>query len=563
MKRKFTFFVLTILLGFPLFLNAQFTSRTGICYEETLTIGDFYDISNKNGGSCYGLTIDVLNGTGAIVDNFSIGTGITNSSLVNLLGNIALYKNKQYGTDTTITLKFTLTTTPGNTEILGTGNYTFAKGYNDIFALPVEGISILNASNEPRSDLINLFDYIEGSSSSKSGIFTSSTATISNNTGWDINDLSDAMNLWKESHTITLYPTKVKGCGTENVSQTVKLKVDFDFDANIKLCRTGEKVDLMEFVNKPLPVTYTSVKYTGEFECGEVDSAISGTIFDPTKVPSTVSSVTISYIFVQKSVNNVEKQRATGTFTISILDAPKTPVIALDKAIYCTSSTASVSISNTTSDYYLYTEKDTSYKTTPVSVLNVYEGYKVTAANINTTTGCYSKAETVIPVDNVNADFTVSNIKPSVGETVVFTASYTGAKSYNWSIDPSKTEQEINYIFNSSGTVNATLSIESKNGCSANQTKEITVIKDVVNNHMQNSEDLQVFPQPVEKEIHIQISRNTNALITITDLSGKVVLTDNILEESNILDISALNRGMYILTINVGESVSVRKFIKQ
>ncbi len=561
MKRKFTFSVLVILLGFSNLLNAQFTSRNSICYEEmgTLTIGDLYDISDYYyPTAAYWFYINAYDSTGSFIGKIDseYSYGAINSRKLPFPN---VFYNKKYGTNMTLLLHLYVSKNSGSgTTDLGTKNYTFSRGYNDKFVLPSE-ISVIDDSGYPL-DSINLFDYITGSG--KSGVFASSSATITDSI-WNISDLSTSKNLWSSSSTIFYLPTKVNGCGTESVSQTTQLKVDFDFDANIKLCRSGENVDLMEYVNKPLPITYTSIKYTGGFICDVADDAISGTMFDPTKVPSNTSSVTISYRFVQRTVENVEKQFATGSFSISLLDAPATPVINLDKTNYCAGSSASVSLTNTINDYYLYTKEDTFHLTTPVTIDNLSEEYKVIAANKNTD-GCYSKTESVIPVDSVNADFTVSNLKPTIGETVVFEAAFTGAESYTWSIDPSKTEQQINYIFNTTGSVNAKLTVESKNGCIVEQTKEIEAIKGSGSaSPLYTSKDINIWPLPVENEIHVRIPEITNAVVAITDLSGKIVFSRNTEEETNTFDVSTLKQGMYILTVKMGKSVTVKKFIKE
>lgn len=73
---------------------------------------------------------------------------------------------------------------------------------------------------------------------------------------------------------------------------------------------------------------------------------------------------------------------------------------------------------------------------------------------------------------------------------------------------------------------------------------------------------INVFPNPANNALTIQLSDNSTAAITIADLSGKEVMADSIIAQATI-DISHLAQGMYVLHINDGMRKGTAKFVKQ
>lgn len=71
-----------------------------------------------------------------------------------------------------------------------------------------------------------------------------------------------------------------------------------------------------------------------------------------------------------------------------------------------------------------------------------------------------------------------------------------------------------------------------------------------------------VYPNPVNDKLTIKHQLNSDASGTITDLSGKVILTFDLTSGNNI-DVSALSAGHYLLQINDQGAAYVQKFVKQ
>ncbi len=79
----------------------------------------------------------------------------------------------------------------------------------------------------------------------------------------------------------------------------------------------------------------------------------------------------------------------------------------------------------------------------------------------------------------------------------------------------------------------------------------------------QDEPHLQVYPNPANSQIAIAGSTTLEkAVIEIFDLSGKMVLRKTNLSATPILDISALEKGNYIIKVIEDKQVSTQKFIK-
>ena len=72
-----------------------------------------------------------------------------------------------------------------------------------------------------------------------------------------------------------------------------------------------------------------------------------------------------------------------------------------------------------------------------------------------------------------------------------------------------------------------------------------------------------VYPTLVKDAVSIELSENTKAEISVRDLTGRVVLTQNTEGGANVsLNLSSLNSGMYLLSIRSNEGVETVKIQK-
>ena len=76
-----------------------------------------------------------------------------------------------------------------------------------------------------------------------------------------------------------------------------------------------------------------------------------------------------------------------------------------------------------------------------------------------------------------------------------------------------------------------------------------------------DSDGVVVYPNPVESTTTIQGAANTT--LRIYDMNGKIVLTQNVVSNSEALDLSSLSVGVYYTQVNGLDNTDVIKIIKQ
>ncbi|MEL6810737.1 MAG: endonuclease [Bacteroidota bacterium] len=84
----------------------------------------------------------------------------------------------------------------------------------------------------------------------------------------------------------------------------------------------------------------------------------------------------------------------------------------------------------------------------------------------------------------------------------------------------------------------------------------------LLNNNDLSAFDLSVYPNPVEEFVYFT-SKGQTAITayTVYDLSGKVVLNEDILPSENRIDLSRLSSGMYLIEFNTEEAKRIEKIM--
>jgi hypothetical protein len=80
-----------------------------------------------------------------------------------------------------------------------------------------------------------------------------------------------------------------------------------------------------------------------------------------------------------------------------------------------------------------------------------------------------------------------------------------------------------------------------------------------------NQNDYRLYPNPASSRVSIKQfgeTSNRNKRVVIYELVGKVALTDVLTGGNNEIDVSSLAAGPYYLTVQVGNSIISKMFIK-
>jgi PKD repeat protein len=187
---------------------------------------------------------------------------------------------------------------------------------------------------------------------------------------------------------------------------------------------------------------------------------------------------------------------------------------------------------------------------------------------------------TVKPVPVV-ADFTASAIKIEEGEEIIFTdRSMNNPTSWEW-IFPggspaSSTEQNPVVIYMQSGIYDVILKVANSNGSDeivSTAHVEVTPKNQLPGSKSEAQTDLTTsigqtfsapeivaYPNPVRDNLFVRVENWKGPFdVRMTDLSGRVVYTKSFYSESIRIDVTGLNKGLYILTVTDGISVNSQR----
>ena len=70
--------------------------------------------------------------------------------------------------------------------------------------------------------------------------------------------------------------------------------------------------------------------------------------------------------------------------------------------------------------------------------------------------------------------------------------------------------------------------------------------------------DFEIYPNPIQDEVNVMVNYNVNS-ITITDVTGKVVLANS---NAKSINVSSLTKGVYLVKVVTDKGESVKKIIK-
>lgn len=94
--------------------------------------------------------------------------------------------------------------------------------------------------------------------------------------------------------------------------------------------------------------------------------------------------------------------------------------------------------------------------------------------------------------------------------------------------------------------------------CKDFNTKDTTGIAE-----QQPNLNVQIFPNPANDKINVLLFHKQKASIVLLNLNGQIVKTPQVEFNSNIIDVSGLKAGVYVVEVNGESGVQVHKFVKE
>lgn len=72
-----------------------------------------------------------------------------------------------------------------------------------------------------------------------------------------------------------------------------------------------------------------------------------------------------------------------------------------------------------------------------------------------------------------------------------------------------------------------------------------------------------IYPNPVSDRVSIDLEASEAKEVRITDITGRTVLTKNLDAGKNVIDVSALSKGFYLVNISAPEKIYFRRIVKE
>ncbi|MDR1779422.1 MAG: T9SS type A sorting domain-containing protein [Tannerella sp.] len=122
-------------------------------------------------------------------------------------------------------------------------------------------------------------------------------------------------------------------------------------------------------------------------------------------------------------------------------------------------------------------------------------------------------------------------------------------------------EYDVESIFDSHGNVIIETTTYYDNGTQYTDTYKYIYLSDIVTNSVTvTGISSTVYPNPAVDKVTVSLNNADNATVTIYDFAGKAVLQKAI-GSKEIIDVSSLSKGVYVLTVKTSASTDVHKLI--
>lgn len=167
----------------------------------------------------------------------------------------------------------------------------------------------------------------------------------------------------------------------------------------------------------------------------------------------------------------------------------------------------------------------------------------------------------------------------SSGSVVSFNVSAENAQQYQWQVSSDNgqifTDIEDNEVY--SNSTSPTLSVLTSENLNNNlfrcvvsngwteiisDAATLTVVETTGINDQKESQ-INIYPNPVSDILYYTTNEDKPVLIQIFDLTGKLMRTKKATEKEGTINISELNKGIYLVKININNDISTYKIIKE
>ncbi|MDI1353478.1 MAG: T9SS type A sorting domain-containing protein [bacterium] len=530
------------------------SGNSPICaFVRTLTVlvSTLPVISVNSGSICAG-RVFTMNPTGAVTYTFSNGSNTVSPSV------------------------------PSNYTVTGSNSIGCASASGAISNVNVYGLPVVSVSSTTICSGASYFIQLNGASA-YTIVGAANPVTPSVTTAYTVfgSNLLGCVSLPAIS-TITVYPVPaisvaafpgLKICNTATVSLTAFGAATYTWNAN----STGSTTALSPSVTTNYFVTGTSAN-----GCGQ------SFVFQVTVNPIPAVSALGSSTFVCAGSSLTLTASGSGNYTWNPGGILANPLIATPTISTIYSVTASNSFACTKTYTYGVNVNTLTMAVSPNTVMCPGESVVLSASGMSSqlwstssafaqitvsptlttmysvvgidSKGCsHSGAVTVSVSPNPTVASFVDPPELCAGDNATITL--LGASMYSWSNGNSGPNFTLTTV--NSGTLNFQVNATSALGCTVSTNIYVVVANCLgVLTHEEEDEEAIVYPNPNSGLFVIELPRRGNTKISLSDVSGRLVYSDDHAEEKINLDMSTLANGVYYLKISYGNTIKTSKVIK-
>ncbi|MCB0396389.1 MAG: S8 family serine peptidase [Flavobacteriales bacterium] len=247
---------------------------------------------------------------------------------------------------------------------------------------------------------------------------------------------------------------------------------------------------------------------------------------------------------------------------INVITTPAVPGTVFGDTVPCPGSTETYNVANVAGVTYTWTLPGDWTGTSTSNSITVTVGSQ--SGNVSVTAGntCGTSSSSDLAVAPSSAQPTAGFTPTVLGDSVSFNSTSTNATDWSWDFGDGNSDYVENpgHKYTVNGDYIVTLIVA--NGCGADTITDTVHITSVTLPELTKG-ILNVFPNPVQQQLNIGLEQvpNQPVVIMITDVTGRIVMTQELHQVVTTLDVSDLNIGLYFISMNGGEKVL--RFIKE
>jgi hypothetical protein len=179
-----------------------------------------------------------------------------------------------------------------------------------------------------------------------------------------------------------------------------------------------------------------------------------------------------------------------------------------------------------------------------------------------------ARTENFKPV-TINAPAITGPATAKKGSTQNYSVVKNNGSSYAWNIvngtqSGGSTTNAISVLWSATSNTGEVNVIETVNKqCVSANTKLAVTLETIDVKKIHGESGIQVFPNPATDKLHVNLNGESILDLSLTDLSGKLILQKSTISNENTLNISEIPAGIYILSVKGSTGTSRYQIIKK